>query len=97
MPNYDYECQKCGYVFEVFQKITDKPLTKCPKCQGRLKRLIGSGGGLIFKGPGFYITDYKKNNKKEASSQKSNKENVESKPAGQNNKQTSKNETKTNN
>ncbi|MGE5308859.1 MAG: FmdB family zinc ribbon protein [Deltaproteobacteria bacterium] len=59
MPNYDYECKKCG-VFEVFQSMTAKPLTACPKCKGRVKRLIGPGAGIIFKGSGFYCTDYKK-------------------------------------
>jgi putative FmdB family regulatory protein len=60
MPTYDYECTKCGYAFEKSQKMTDKPLVKCPKCQGKVKRLIGSGSGFIFKGAGFYATDYKK-------------------------------------
>jgi putative FmdB family regulatory protein len=60
MPTYDYECRKCGHTFEAFQGINDKPLSKCPKCQGALKRLIGGGLGVIFKGSGFYTTDYKK-------------------------------------
>ncbi|MDD5347234.1 MAG: zinc ribbon domain-containing protein [Candidatus Omnitrophica bacterium] len=60
MPTYEYECKKCSHRFEVFQKMTDKPLVECPKCEGRLKRLIGSGSGIIFKGSGFYATDYKK-------------------------------------
>ena len=64
MPHYDYTCKKCGYTFEVFQKIDDEPLKECPQCKGELKKLIGSGCGLIFKGSGFYITDYKKNNNK---------------------------------
>lgn len=59
MPNYDYECTKCGHTFEAFQKMTDAKLTKCPECKGRVKRLIGSGTGIIFKGSGFYQTDYK--------------------------------------
>jgi putative FmdB family regulatory protein len=59
MPNYDYECKKCG-VFEVFQPMTAEPLAKCPKCKGKVKRLIGGGAGIIFKGSGFYCTDYKK-------------------------------------
>jgi putative FmdB family regulatory protein len=62
MPTYDYECSKCGQSFEVFQKITDSPLKRCPSCKGKLKRLIGAGCGLIFKGTGFYITDYKRKN-----------------------------------
>jgi putative FmdB family regulatory protein len=60
MPTYEYECTDCGYRFEAFQKITDVPLDKCPKCQRKVKRLIGSGSGIIFKGSGFYATDYRK-------------------------------------
>lgn len=60
MPTYEYECRKCGHNFEAFQKITDSYLDKCPKCGGKIKRLIKSGAGLIFKGPGFYATDYRK-------------------------------------
>ena len=61
MPTYDYECQACGHRFEALQKITDDALTRCPKCQkARLKRLIGAGLGVIFKGSGFYSTDNKK-------------------------------------
>jgi putative FmdB family regulatory protein len=62
MPTYEYECTKCKYFFEELQKITDKPLRKCPKCGGRLRRLITGGAGVIFKGSGFYVTDYKKSN-----------------------------------
>jgi putative FmdB family regulatory protein len=59
MPTYEYRCRKCKRRHEAFQSITAKPLTKCPKCGGRLKRLLGSGSGFIFKGSGFYITDYR--------------------------------------
>ena len=61
MPNYDYECQKCGKRFEVFQSMKDDKLTDCPQpdCDGKVKRLLGTGGGLIFKGSGFYQTDYR--------------------------------------
>jgi putative FmdB family regulatory protein len=62
MPTYDYKCLSCGYRFEYFQKITDEPLKTCPKCGGEVKRLIGAGLSPIFKGSGFYQTDYKKNN-----------------------------------
>jgi putative FmdB family regulatory protein len=62
MPTYEYECKDCQHRFEEFQKITDKPLAKCPKCGGQLRRLITGGVGLIFKGSGFYVTDYKKSN-----------------------------------
>ena len=65
MPNYDYECGSCGHTFEAFQKMTDKPLIKCPKCQKKLRRLISGGAGLIFKGSGFYSTDYPKSKKSE--------------------------------
>ena len=61
MPNYDYVCQSCNHEFEVFQQMTAAPLKKCPECGGPVKRKIGTGAGLIFKGSGFYITDYKKN------------------------------------
>ncbi|QYM80756.1 zinc ribbon domain-containing protein [Horticoccus luteus] len=60
MPTYEYVCPKCGHEFEQFQSMRDEPLKKCPKCKKMgLKRLVGSGAGLIFKGSGFYITDYK--------------------------------------
>ena len=60
MPNYDYVCEKCGHEFEVFQQMSAAPLKSCPACKKRsVKRLIGGGAGLIFKGTGFYITDYK--------------------------------------
>jgi putative FmdB family regulatory protein len=61
MPTYEYVCQKCGHEFEQFQSMKAAPLKKCPKCHKQaLKRLVGSGAGLIFKGSGFYITDYRK-------------------------------------
>ncbi len=63
MPTYEYECRHCGHRFELFQKMTDKPLEACPKCNKRVKRLIGSGAGIIFKGSGFYATDYRKKDK----------------------------------
>lgn len=64
MPTYDYECIDCKVVFEHFQGITEKPLKKCRDCGGRLKRLFGAGQGIIFKGSGFYETDYKRPPKK---------------------------------
>jgi putative FmdB family regulatory protein len=60
MPTYEYECTACGHKFEAFQQITEKPLSKCPKCAKKVKRLFSAGGGIIFKGSGFYATDYKK-------------------------------------
>ena len=60
MPTYEYLCPKCDHAFEQFQSMNDAPLKKCPKCKkAGVKRLIGGGAGLIFKGSGFYITDYK--------------------------------------
>ena len=60
MPTYEYVCPKCDHAFEQFQSMNDAPLKKCPKCKKMgVKRLIGGGAGLIFKGTGFYITDYK--------------------------------------
>jgi putative FmdB family regulatory protein len=60
MPTYEYSCPKCGHAFELVQSMRDEPLKKCPKCKKTgVKRLIGGGAGLIFKGTGFYITDYK--------------------------------------
>jgi putative FmdB family regulatory protein len=61
MPTYEYECQACAHAFEELQAMTDAKLMKCPKChKNKLARLIGSGSGMIFKGSGFYETDYKK-------------------------------------
>jgi putative FmdB family regulatory protein len=60
MPTYDYRCGACGHQFEHFQSISSPTLRKCPKCKKpKLERLIGAGGGLLFKGSGFYITDYR--------------------------------------
>lgn len=60
MPTYDYECQACDHKFEEFQPISADPLTKCPKCKKqKLKRLIGAGAAVVFKGSGFYQTDYR--------------------------------------
>ena len=59
MPTYEYECQRCKKRSEVFQSITADPLKKCVGCGGELSRLIGVGGGIIFKGSGFYATDYR--------------------------------------
>lgn len=60
MPTYEYECAACRHRFELFQSMSAEPEKKCPKCGKRkLARLIGSGGALIFKGSGFYVTDYR--------------------------------------
>lgn len=59
MPTYEYECEKCGHRFELFQSMKDAPRKRCPKCRGKLRRLLGTGAGMIFKGSGFYVTDYR--------------------------------------
>ncbi len=88
MPTYDYLCGNCGYEFERFQSITAKPIRKCPKCEKRgLKRLIGAGSGVIFKGSGFYQTDYrsesyKEGEKKEKSSKETKAESKDVKAKG---------------
>jgi len=74
MPTYEYECKNCG-VFEVFASIKAEPLKRCPTCKEGVKMLFGKGGGFLFKGGGFYITDYrspeyKKRKKEEISSHK---------------------------
>jgi len=74
MPTYEYVCAKCGHRFEKFQAITEKPLRTCPKelCgqrrwgRGKVRRVIGAGAGLLFKGSGFYITDYRSESYKQA-------------------------------
>ena len=74
MPTYEYSCEKCGGTFEIVQSMRDAALKECPKehCQqkkwghGKVKRLIGTGAGLIFKGSGFYITDYRSDSYREA-------------------------------
>ena len=60
MPTYEYKCDACGYAFERFHSMTAEPIKRCPECgKAKVKRLIGTGAGLIFKGSGFYITDYR--------------------------------------
>ena len=67
MPTYEYVCESCGYEFEQFQSIAARPRRKCPTCGKRtLKRLIGCGSGIIFKGTGFYETDYRSDSYKKA-------------------------------
>lgn len=79
MPTYEYACEKCGHHFEKFQSISAKPLATCPEelCaqkkwgKGQVKRAISGGAGLIFKGSGFYITDYRSDKYKEAAKKES--------------------------
>jgi putative FmdB family regulatory protein len=95
MPTYEYKCDKCGHQFEQMQGITSKPLRKCPKCgKSALKRLIGTGAGLIFKGSGFYATDYRSENykqgaKSETSPKTSDKKETTTTPAKSDTKSTS--------
>ena len=61
MPTYEYLCRKCGHAFEEYQSMSEEPLTRCPECgTDNLARVMGTGGGIIFKGSGFYVTDYRK-------------------------------------
>jgi len=72
MPTYEYRCKSCGYEFEEFQSMSAEPLMICPQCaEPALKRLLSSGAGLVFKGSGFYLTDYKKTGSSSSSSSKS--------------------------
>ena len=65
MPTYEYECEKCGHRFEVFQSMTEPPRKRCPKCKGKVRRLVSGGAGIVFKGSGFYATDYRSTSYKE--------------------------------
>ena len=75
MPTYEYVCKKCHHRFEAFQSIASQALEVCPSCEGPLERIIFGGSGLIFKGSGFYITDYK--NKSDGSSKSTTRTKVE--------------------
>ena len=67
MPTYDYVCDACGHQFEEFQYMSEEPLTKCPECKKKkLRRLIGTGAAILFKGSGFYQTDYRSDSYKSA-------------------------------
>jgi putative FmdB family regulatory protein len=108
MPIYDYQCKNCGHTFDELQSIKEKPLLTCPVCgKDTLARLIGTGSGIIFKGSGFYQTDYKKSSTSESKSKgkdskliydskdKSKTETkTDSKPASQSEKKAGKKESK---
>lgn len=66
MPTYEYECTKCDHRFEKFQSMKDESLKRCPKCRCKIRRVLGSGAGIIFKGSGFYQTDYRSKDYHEA-------------------------------
>src|SRR3954462_73731 len=98
MPTYDYSCDACKHEFEVFEPITAEPQKKCPKCKKTtLRRLFGAGGGLIFKGSGFYQTDYRPDSyKKAAEADKPKSESSDSSSKDSSSSKTeSKSETKT--
>ncbi|MGY8822343.1 MAG: FmdB family zinc ribbon protein [Candidatus Latescibacterota bacterium] len=102
MPTYEYECQKCGHRFDEFQSITAKPLSTCRKAicpkggaRGRLKRLISGGGGLLFKGSGFYETDYRSDSYKKAAKADSDSSSGSESKTSESETKTSKGETKT--
>ncbi len=81
MPTYEYQCKSCGHELEEFQSITEPPLTHCPKCNTEnLVRVMGTGAGLIFRGTGFYLTDYKKGGGVSSSSPKKEEKKTEPKP-----------------
>lgn len=89
MPTYDYQCDACGHEFELIQSFSEAVKKKCPECKKmKLRRLFGTGGGLLFKGSGFYITDYRSENykkgaeadRKSAESSSSSSSSSESKP-----------------
>ena len=71
MPTYQYVCNDCGHEFEEFQSMTEDPLTDCPKCEGTIQRVISGGAGFLFKGSGFYITDYRSKNYQDAAKKES--------------------------
>ena len=72
MPSYNYECSKCGHTLQEFQSMSEKPVVACPKCKKKsLVRLISGGSGILFKGTGFYETDYKKKTTSDSKSESS--------------------------
>jgi len=71
MPTYEYECFKCNHRFEVIQRMTEEPLKRCPKCKCKVRRLIGLGGGVIYKGSGFYTTEYRSDHYKQREKEES--------------------------
>ncbi len=74
MPTYEYKCPKCGTRFERVQKITDPPRARCPKCRARAERQLSGGAGIVFKGSGFYVTDYKRAEEKKKAKREGGKD-----------------------
>ena len=97
MPTYDYECDACGHTMEVFQSITEKPLRKCPECKKlKLRRLIGAGAGIIFRGSGFYETDYRSKDYESKARQEKTGDSTSSSSSKSESKSDSKSESKKN-
>ncbi len=95
MPFYEYKCSNCGFELEELQRMSDPPLVKCPNCnKDTLQKLIGTGGGLIFKGSGFYLTDYKKKSSSGAGKEKTTKTIDSTKSTGSSEKTSAPGETK---
>ncbi|MFN9986220.1 MAG: FmdB family zinc ribbon protein, partial [Pirellula sp.] len=97
MPTYDYECDACGHTFELFQSISADPETKCPKCKKlKLRRLIGTGAAVMFKGSGFYQTDYRSDSyKKSAAADKTPTDSSSSSSSASSDSSASKSDSKT--
>ena len=83
MPTYEYQCEICGREFEKVQKISDDPVLECPNCGGEARRLISGGAGLLFKGSGFYSTDYRSDSYKKDAKKAAEKEKGSSKPSSE--------------
>lgn len=95
MPTYEYVCDACGHQFEEFQSITADALTKCPACKKKkLRRLIGGGAALLFKGSGFYLTDYRSESYKKGAKADSESKAPKSEGGGSDNKGAAKSESK---
>ena len=94
MPTYEYECEKCGYKFERLQYMTEPPIKTCPLCEGPVKRLFGTGAGIIFKGSGFYQTDYRSENYKRAAEKEKSEEKSEKKDSESTSKKSEKKDKK---
>ena len=77
MPTYEYQCKQCGLRFERFQNIKEEPIRECPECSGDVKKLISAGAGIIFKGSGFYITDYRSEEYKNAEKKEKERHSLE--------------------
>ena len=90
VPTYDYECTRCEHAFEAFHSMSADPISVCPECGGKVRRLIGSGAGILFKGSGFYQTDYRSAEYSKAAST----DKPEKAPTKKDEKSASKNETK---